>query len=405
MRLRLKEVNTGFMLERKVSKLSPKQRAVSIISITLVVTFLITFILSAVGILPSEAIVARVSTSLLGGGKNYPVAVDSDAIINIGTIDDNLLVLSDKNITVYDSDGNVVFTEKHTFLRPAFSINGDKGVVFDRNGTGYILIEKDAKVSSGNTAGVIIAAEYGKNGNYAFALRGEKSTSVLVVFDKHGEVRFQWNCAYEHITSISLSDDGKFAGIATLNSENGALYSVVHYFGFEYSSALNTQKFPEVAVLDLRFTNSNTLTLFSDTGIYQIKKNGDEFSQVAKYFSSEFIAFDSSEKGDYSVCLAKYGSANVFEISVYGANGKLKNSISIDYEVLNMAMSNKYIFALAENCIMVYNLKGRNVGSIKINGKLYGIYPTDKYCYVHSLGNISRCFSYGDNELELGFTI
>ena len=128
-------------------------------------------------------------------------------------------------------------------------------------------------------------------------------------------------------------------------------------------------------------------------------------AKVAKYFSSEFIAFDSSEKGDYAVCLAKYGSANVFEISVYNASGKLKNSISLNYKVLNMAMSNKYIFALAENCIMVYNLKGRNVGSIKINGKLYGIYPTDKYCYVHSLGNISRCFSYGDNELELGFTV
>lgn len=405
MKIRLKELNTGYALERRVKKLSPKQRAISIIALTLVAVFLVTFLFSAIGILPFDAIAARVSTGLFGGGKNYPVAVESDSIINIGVIGDNLLVLTDKNIIVYDSDGSVVFNEKHTFSRPAFSVNENKGVVFDRNGTGYILITDKSKVSAGNTAGVIITAEYGKNGNYAFAIRGDKSTSVLAVFDKSGEVRFQWNCAYEHISSITLSDDGKFAGVATLNAENGGIYTTVHYFGFEYSSALNTQKLPDVTALNLEFTSSSTLTLFGDTGVYQIKKNGGEYEAVTTYFASEFISFDVNEKGNYALCLAKYGSTNVFEISVFSAYGKLKESISIDYKVVSMTMSNKYIFALAENCIMVYNLNGRNVGKIDIIGKLYGVYPTDQYCFVHSLGSISRCYSFGNNELELGFTI
>ena len=74
-------------------------------------------------------------------------------------------------------------------------------------------------------------------------------------------------------TDITLSDDGKFAGVATLNAENGAIYTVVHFFGFEYSSALNTQKVPDVTALGLKFTSGSTLTLFGDKGIYQIKKN------------------------------------------------------------------------------------------------------------------------------------
>ncbi|MBO7178907.1 MAG: hypothetical protein J6V78_01075 [Clostridia bacterium] len=405
MKIRLKDLNTGYALEKRVKKLSPKQRAISIIALTLVSVFLITFLFSAIGVLPLDAISARISTGLFGGGKNYPFTIESDDVVNMGVIGENLLVLTDKAVSVYDTNGNLTFSEKHTFSRPAFSVNENKGVVFDRNGTGYILITDKQKVSSGNTAGVIITAEYGKNGNYAFSLRGEKSTSVLAVFDKQGEVRFQWNCAYEHIASITLSDDGKFAGVATLNAENGAIYTVVHFFGFEYSSALNTQKLPDVAVLDLEFTNSTTLTAFSDTGIYQIKKNGDEYKEVTKYFSSEFISVASNEKGDYSVCLAKYGSANVFEILVFSASGRLKETIPLDYKVNSMCMSDKYIFALAENCIMVYNLRGRNVGTTNIIGKLYGVYPTDKYCFIHSLGCVSRCYSFGNNELELGFTI
>ncbi|MBO5857385.1 MAG: hypothetical protein J6Q87_03980 [Clostridia bacterium] len=405
MKLRLKELNTGYSIEKSVSRLSPKQRAASVIALTLVIVFLITFIFSAIGILPLDAISARISTGLFGGGKNYPFSIESDDVVNMGVIGDSFLVLTDKNVSVYDTNGNLAFTEKHTFSRPAFSVNDNKAVVFDRNGTGYILITDKQKISSGNTAGVIITAEYGKNGNYAFSLRGDKSTSVLAVFDKQGEVRFQWNCAYEHIASITLSDDGKFAGAATLNAENGAIYSTVHFFGFEYSSALNTQKLVDIAVLDLEFSNSTTLTAFSDSGIYQIKKNGDEYKEVTKYFSSEFISVDSNNKGNYAVCLAKYGSANVFEISVFSQSGKLKENISLDYKVTSISMSNKYIFALAENSIMVYNLNGRNVGEISIVGKLYGIYPTDKYCFIHSLGSVSRCYSFGNSELELGFTI
>ena len=133
MKIRLKELHTGYALEKRVSKLSPKQRAISIIALTLVGVFLITFLFSAIGILPFDAIAARVSTGLFGGGKNYPVAVESDTVINMGIIGDNVLLLTDKMIIVYDTNGNVVFSEKHSFSRPAFTINDNRGVVFDRN--------------------------------------------------------------------------------------------------------------------------------------------------------------------------------------------------------------------------------------------------------------------------------
>ena len=129
MKIRLKELNTGYSLEKRVSKLSPKQRVISIISLTLVAVFLITFLASAIGLLPFDAIVARVSTGLFGGGKNYPIAVESDTVINMGIIGDNVLLLTDKNIFVYDSNGNVVFTEKHAFSRPAFKINENQHLV------------------------------------------------------------------------------------------------------------------------------------------------------------------------------------------------------------------------------------------------------------------------------------
>ena len=81
MKIKLKELNTGFVLEKKVKKLSPKQRAISIVALTLVAVFLVTFLFSAMGILPYDAISARISTGLFGGGKNLGCNVPSAFLI------------------------------------------------------------------------------------------------------------------------------------------------------------------------------------------------------------------------------------------------------------------------------------------------------------------------------------
>jgi len=183
MKLRLKELNTGYSIEKSVSRLSPKQRAISIIALVLVLVFLVTFIFSAVGILPLDAITARISTGLFGGGKNYPFSIESDDVVNMDVIGESFLILTDKTVSVYDTNGNLTFSEKHTFSRPAFSVNNNKAVVFDRNGTGYILITDKQKISSGNTAGVIITAEYGKIYKIFKGETNEKTFSFIVGFN------------------------------------------------------------------------------------------------------------------------------------------------------------------------------------------------------------------------------
>ena len=105
MKVKLKELNTGYALEKRVQKLTPKQRSASIIALTLAAVFLVTLLFSAVGIIPAEAIAARISTGLFGGGKYYPLSIESDDVVNMGIIGDSLLKLTDKEISVYDTNG------------------------------------------------------------------------------------------------------------------------------------------------------------------------------------------------------------------------------------------------------------------------------------------------------------
>ncbi len=51
---------------------------------------------------------------------------------------------------------------------------------------------------------------------------------------------------------------------------------------------------------------------------------------------------------------------------------------------------------------MVYNFKGAEVGKVSVTGKLYSIYPNDKYIYIYSLDKITKAYSYGDSSVTVG---
>lgn len=401
MKVKLTELNSGFTGYSRVSRFSKKTQSKMIIAGALVAVFLFVYILTSVGIIPFDALSARFSSFVMQDSDNFPVVINSDSTINKAIIGDNILILTTENFSVYSQSGKLVYTQPHSFTSPAISINGDKGVVFDRGYKSYMLINEKKVVYTAEASNPIICAEYGESGNYALGTYGDDSTSKLTVYTATNKVDFQWNCAYEHITSIALASNGKFAGVAVVGAENGEIFTCVKYFGFDYQESVNSQTIPGASPLDLRFTATNTLTLFSDSGVYKITKKCERYEAVSEYYSSEFNSFDCAGNGKYIVSLAKYGSANDFSVSVYSPKGKQKADISINFPVKSVIMSEKYIFALAENSIMVYNLSGREISRIDIKGDARSILSTDKYIFIYSLDKLSRCYAYGDSTIEL----
>ncbi len=401
LKLKLTELNSGYEGYGKVPRFSDKTRSKVIIAGVLVCVFVFVYILSTVGIIPLDAITARATTFVTNDAENFPIQTNTNSTVVIKAIGNNILILTTENFVVISQNGKEVYNQPHSFATPAVSINGEKAVVFDRGDRGYYLITDKKVVSNGDADGDIICAEYGKAGNYAFGTRATDATSKITVYSVTNKVVFQWNSAYDHITSIALAGNGKYAGVCILGAENGEIFSCVQYFGFDYAEPVNTQKINGVTAFDLEFTATNTLTLFTDEGVFTIGKKAESYEAVAEYFSSEFNSFDCADNGKYVVSIAKYGSANDHHIFVYNERGKLKSEIKAEYTIKSVTMSDKYVFALAENSLLVYNLSGHKIGEISIEGEAYSVCPTDKYAYVSSLNKLSRCYSFGESNLEI----
>lgn len=401
MKLKFTELNSGYKGEKRVSRFSPKTRSKAIITGALLVAFVFVYILSSVGVIPLGALVTRAKTSVSGDRERFLITINTESTLSTDIIGDSIILLTTENVAVYSEKGKMVYSQPHVYAKPGISVNGDKAVVFDRGGKGFMLLTDKKTVYEGTAENTIITAEYGKNGNYALGTRAKTATSALTVYNKNNKAVFQWNCAYDHIVSIALSDNGKYAGAAVMGAENGEIFTTVQYFGFDYKEPLNTQKITGSSPFDLEFTSYNTLTLLTDKGVYTVNRKAEKYEETLKYYSTEFNSCDVSEKGNYIVSLAKYGSENVFEILIFKPKGDIKTTISADFEIKNVRMSDKYIFALTEKRIVVYNFSGNIVSEIDFKGDAHSLLPTDDFVFIVSLDKITRCFSYGDSSVEL----
>ena len=283
MKVKFTELNSGYEGERRVSRVSRKNKSKALIAGVLVVAFVFVYILSSVGLIPIDAIFVRAKTSISGDGERFPILINTESTLNTDIIKDNIIILTTENVSVYSPKGKLVYSQPHVYAKPGISVNDDKAVVFDRGGKGFMLLTDEKVVYEGTADNTIISAEYGKNGEYALGTRSKTSTSALTVFNKNNKVIFQWNCAYEHIVSIALSDNGKYVGAAVMGAHNGEIFTTVQYFGVDYSEPLNSQKILGSSPFALEFTSYNTLTLLTDNGVYKIDKKAKKYEETFKY--------------------------------------------------------------------------------------------------------------------------
>lgn len=401
MKVKFTELNSGYKGERRVARFTGKSRPKAIIVATLVCAFVFVYVLSLVGLIPLDTLFLKARVGLSGENDRLPLSVNTESTLNMDVIGENLILLTTENVSVYSDSGRLIYSMPHVYAKPGISVNGDKAVVFDRGGKGYMLLTDKEFVYEAAAEHTIISAEYGENGTYALGTKAKDATSMLTVYNKHNEAIFQWNCAYEYIASIAISKNGKFVGCAVAGAANGELFTTVQYFGVDYKEPLNTQTISGVAPLDIDFTRTDTLTLITDKGVYSVQRKAEKYTEVVSYYSTEFNSCDMSNDGVYIVTLAKYGSENVFDISLYSPKGKVKTSISADFEIKTAYLSGKYIVALAENRVVVYNLNGRMVSDIEIKGEALELLPTDDFIFISSLDKLTRCFTYGDATVTL----
>lgn len=376
---------------KKKSKLKPGVSvALKIILIVFIAVTLIFFSARMLGGITLTSVVEniKISISNLGSGDGFPYRIEGSGIIKAFVDDSKLFTFADDRTMLLSSSAKELSTETIEYGSPAIDYKDGKAIVYDRDSGKYRIQNTSQIVEKAELDNTITCAAIGKKGNFAVSTVSSNNQTVFTAFDKSHEEVFTWNLSSEKVTSIDLSDDGKYAVVGTIYAENAQTNSKVYVFRFDSEEYVSCFEYPENVVVSVRYVKSHDIEIITDKQRSFVE---DNTTKTADYkFDSNTLHDISSVDERYSaVSYLKYGSDSNVVIDVFDKDEKLY-SVDLNKAAKSISCLGRYTGVLTDNEVIIYNKKGEvekeitvDVSSVDIvvsNKKVFIITPIEIIC-------------------------
>ena len=379
----------------KNAKMTPgKKKVLRGIAYALVIIMLLLIALSSLNIASLSSIRDGIRNAALSAkpGGGYPYQINSSAVEDIDTLNGDFFVLMDDMTMTLSNGAKEIKQEEHSYAEPAMSISGNRAIVYDRDGFRYRVENRTDTIYTGTTAEDqnIITACVGKKGNIALATLSEKATSRLTVIDStYKNTDFVWNCADYTITSVALSDNGKYVACSVIGAEGGEIYSKVFVFDFEYADPVSEFEYPGTAMVAVNFASNNDVVAVGDNKIAFLK--GLTKNNEVELGTSTLAGFDFAPTGETVLVLAEYGSMNSQILTCYSTSGKQSFEQKYNKQIKSVYASDTRISVLTADTVDNYSLGGMQHASYVADSNSISVLNLGRNAYVYENGSIVKC--------------
>lgn len=334
----------------------------------------------------------RSFTSGLNPGDGYPYKINSGSVKDITVLNGNLFILTDQETISLDSTAKEVKSTAHTYSTPSMATRGSKAVIYNRNGNRFRVENRTETLFNGETEDdeKIITAAIGAEGNVALATFSDDSTSKLIVYgNNYKKVVFSWTCAQDSITSVDLSDNGRYAVVSVVGARDGEIYSRVIVFEFEYSEPKAEFEYYGTAMLGVHFARNDNVIAVGDnlTSFIKNLKSKEDF----EYGSSTLSNFDFSEDGYLALALSAYGSTNNQKVICYSSSLNKTCEKDFDSTIKQLYLSGDRASILFDDKICILKTSGGIYREYETNSNAIATFNIGNRTYLYTVGEIQKC--------------
>lgn len=330
----------------------------------------------------------------LGAGDGFPYDLDSTSVKDIKIDNSNIHLLLNTKTTVLNQTAKEIMPKPHSYSNPAMKSKGSKFIVYDLDSARFRLQNGSDIIRDGEAKSRIIAAALGKSGNYALATYSDSVQSVLTVYNTRNEEVFVWDFKSERVIDITLSDNGKFAAVATVDAFNGEVSSKVYVFNFKSDKAVSEFDYKGTTVVKVDYVKGDNIIVMGDN-IRSYIKNNTKRNDDINFGSDILYKYCITDSGRSAVVLSQYGSTSLSKLSVYSNNGKEQFTVSFNKEMKWVDCDEKYTAVLFENEVRTFNKKGKQIGSISFTGEPVRVAVDGSRTYVLTTSGLQCCDTRG----------
>lgn len=243
--------------------------------------------------LPTGLIEAITNGLALTGRGSYPIDISGSETLNCVDMGRYYYVLTDTSLSAFSNSGKEMLKVTHGYENPMLFTSEARSLITAQGGKSLEIYNLKSKVHTLTTKKPIITAAICRSGIFAVATSADSYASTVTVYDRGGEMLYEWNSAKDMVNNIELSPSGKQLAVSTVGATGGHLYSKTMVFEYESANPVFTQENSSV-VYDLSNLGKGFCILEQNKSTYV---KWSKFEKTETVSDLELDAFRTSQSG------------------------------------------------------------------------------------------------------------
>ncbi len=288
-----------------------------------------------------------------GGGFPVEVSLGNHQLLSVGS---DVALLNDSSLLLYKANGKQLFDRQHGYSEPAFTACSARVLVLDRGGKDLRVENRAKTLFTLKTEGRITCADMANNGTFAVVTRGGEYVSEVTVYNAKAKETFVWRSSSRQITAVSLTDNGRFAAVATLHVEGGQAVTGLTMFDTRRGTTLYEQECKGGVAVSLDCKGTTAVLVLTD-GVVAVTKTGKRTAY--SFEGGTLLGFDNRQSFGTVLLLGMYQDADNNRLLVLDKHLNCKGQGELTKEPISVSAKGNYISVLTDEQVSFFNRKGR----------------------------------------------
>lgn len=282
----------------------------------------------------------------------FPLLIRGEQLESIRSVQNDLVVLTQTGLYVYDTDGTQKYYTMHGCTNPVMYDNGQRFITFDRGGTSLRVDDSKGVLGELTTEHTLLCAQISNNNLIAAITTHDQFASHLQVYDADLNVKYRYGSATESYSMAAFSPDQRHLAACAITSKGGSFVAHVSIFNYTVEETARTYEIKDLLPLYMMYTGSDDLIIVGTDRIVSLNTSNGNVSESE--YTGALLTFACESNGLTAVVTDNQlnGAA---AITMYQKDGKASGTTGVDDTVIDIAVEDGRVLFLGKKFIYHYD--------------------------------------------------
>lgn len=295
-------------------------------------------------------------------GSGFPAEIENQTYRQSEKMGSSLCILDADSLSFYSPTADKVYEYYHSMQNPVISASGKRVAIYNGNDTSLKVLNAHDVLFSAEMENDIIHASLADNNYAAITTKSQSYNGEVKVFDSQMEEIFTWMNAKSFPVQSWLSPKGSFLAVSCVLTVDGKLQSHIYVIDTHTGEEKYMLENSGDVALGTEFIKEDTLLVFYTDKAKAISLEDGTVKGEYDYKGSDLVAYD-VKNSKIVMALGDYDGFAETELVVTDLSLANAFSVTAQQSVTDVVITNQRIFALGDEKITQYDLKGQYAGT------------------------------------------